>query len=206
MYSHWQRLHRNQQIEPDISYEVFLAGRYQDYPFSNRDYLLLFLRLWQSTLSSRDHIIVRFEDYKSEPHKTLQRVLDFIEVKVLREDCNRVISASDFTVVKAIEDQFVGSFDNPKHYSNRAGLAFEYRDSYTSAMHEAVGERYNPLYQWLGYESYYKAKIYSEPVEHSTEQINRILQAMDAGLLDESSQRQLQTLLAQHTTDISLQN
>ncbi len=73
-------------------------------------------------------------------------------------------------------------------------------------MHEAVGESFNPLYQWLGYESYHKANTHSRPVEQSTEQLNRILQAMDTGLLDESSLCKLQTLLAQHTVDISLHN
>jgi hypothetical protein len=203
LYSGWQRQIRNQQIETRTPFEVFMSAPYHHYPFANRDYLLLFLRMWKLVLSEQEHLIIRFEDYKGSPRKTLQRVLDFIDINVTEEAINNALLSSDFKNVKTLQDNFSDSADNPKYYSSRAGLALEYRHSYNLAMHESVGERFNQLYQWLGYESYTEGKDYSSLLKESPEQLNKIMQALDIDLLNETFQYQIRSLVERCFSDIS---
>lgn len=203
LYSDWQRKLRNQQIAVDMSYQAFLASPYHHYSFTQRDYLLLFLRMWQSVLSDREHLIIRFEDYKTKPRETLKRALDFIGVKATEMQLETALSASDFKVVKSNEDNFRGSADNPQSLSNRAGIAYEYLQTYTVAMHEGIGERFDPLYQWLGYEGYSEARGKAQPVERSAEQLSAVVQAMDIAALDRKRKHKLRSLYAQLSKDIN---
>ncbi len=203
LYSDWQRKLRNQQIATDLSYQAFLTSPYHHYPFTQRDYLLLFLRMWQSVLSDREHLIIRFEDFKTEPGETLKRALDFMGVNATEAQLETALSASDYKVVKRIEDDFEGTPDNPQSLSNRAGIPFEYLQSYTVAMHEGVGERFDALYQWLGYEGYSEAREKAKPVERSAEQLSAIVQAMDSVSLAKRRKHQLQSLYAQLSRDIT---
>ena len=203
LYSDWQRKLRNQQIAADMSYQAFLASPYHHYPFTRRDYLLVFLRMWQSVLSDREHLIIRFEDYKAKPEVTLKRVMDFLGITVTEIQLEGALSASDFKVVKTIEEDFSGTEDYPQSLSNRSGMALEYRQSYTVAMHEGVGEQFDALYQWLGYERYSKARESAKPVERSTEQLSAMVQAMDITALDRKRKHKLRSLYAQLSTDIN---
>jgi hypothetical protein len=202
LYSEWCRQRVNYRIPQDVSFVGFVGSRYYHYPFSFRDYLLLFLRLWKSALTDVEHLIVRFEDYKADALTTLRRVVDFLDLEVTVAEVVRAAQASDFHVAKKIEEERAAK--HALHLQlNRAGIPLEYRFSYSAAMHDSVGPVFNPLYEWLGYENYEEGRLQSFPSALADPEVDEFLAAMDASKASEVRQRKLAAFVRVHAADLT---
>jgi len=152
LFSYWRRTRHNEE-DFNLSFEHFVHSRYFHHPFSFREYLLLFLQQWKNHLSGHNHLIVRFEDYRTNARKTLTRILDFLDIPVESDLVDRALVHSDFLALKRVEDQIEKS-TQLKNRFNYAGIAFEYQKSYTPAMHKCLGADFDDVCKWLGYTSY----------------------------------------------------
>jgi len=201
LYSEWRRQQANGRLPRNVGFPEFLTSRYYHYPFSFRDYLLLFLRLWKTVLSKEKHLIVRFEDYKADAYATLKRVTRFLGLKVSASELQRAVERSDFSVAKEIEQQRLAK-NELRLQLNRAGIPLEYRQTYTPAMHDRIGPLFDPFSRWLGYESYEEARRCAYPRQLSELEVKRLLTAMDALNTPETEQRRLGNLIGQLAIDL----
>jgi len=202
LYSEWRRQQANGRLSQNVSFTAFVSSRYYHYPFSFRDYLLFFLRLWKSVLPGQKHLIVRFEDYKSNANATLKKVLKFLGLKVSASEIHRATELSDFSVAKKIEQERSAKNELALEL-NRAGIPFEYFDSYSPAMHDSIGPLFDPLYEWLGYESYDDGRRHSHPSTLSESEVKNLLSAMDASTIQETECRRLSELIQRHAEDLT---
>lgn len=201
LYSEWRRQQFNGRLSQNMSFLEFLTSRYYHYPFSFRDYLLLFLRLWKSVLGREKHLVVRFEDYKADANATLRRVIKFLRLKVPASEIQRATELSDFSVAKKIEQERLAK-NELRLQLNRAGVSFEYRQAYTPAMHDYIGPLFDPFLRWLGYESYEEGRRHSHPQQLSESEVKRLLTAMDASNTLETEQRRLGDLIGPLAADL----
>lgn len=151
LYSEWLRQVRNGGPAPAATFEAFLESPYHHHPYTFRDYPLLFLRACREVLVGRHALIVRFEDYRAEPLRTLECVARFLGLNVAEPRLAAAAASSDFTVLKRIENELEATGELPRQF-NRRGMAYEYRVSYTPDMHAALGRPFDEVLQWLGYE------------------------------------------------------
>ena len=189
LYSQWRRALHN---EPalNLSFEAFIHSPYHHYPISFREYQFLFLKLWKKHLRRFDHLIVRFEDYKMDAGQTLRKVLYFLDLEATQEQITRSIARSDFSVVKQIED-LLETNDSLKRRFNYAGMASEYKKSYTPLMHDCLGSEFDEIYQWLGYASHDDAREQARPLQVSDKRMRALMTAIHppTGQKDVSQQR-----------------
>lgn len=151
LYSEWRRQGVNNK-QDDLDFESFLAAPFHNRPCSNLQTLKMFLADWQAALSDTPHIILRFEDYRQAPYKTLSRALDFFSLGCSKSQIHAALQASDFRVGKAIEAQReeAGVLKNRLY---RAGIPMEYKQTFTPAMLKHFSPDFAPLLEWLGYEA-----------------------------------------------------
>ena len=143
------------------------------------EFLLLWLRVWRIALAGRDHLVLRFEDYRRDAAGTLRRALAFLRIEAGDADVERALAVSDFASAQAAEARLVADGTLAQTF-NRAGLAEEWRETFDAAMHASLGPRYASLYAWLGYAPDQSGLPAGPEVEASTEWIERMLVAADA--------------------------
>ena len=201
LYSEWRRQQANGRLAEGTSFTAFLNSPYYHYPFSFRDYPLLFLRLWKNVLGGQKHLVVRFEDYKADANATLKKVIKFLGLKVSASEIQRATDLSDFSVAKKIEQE--RSAKHELHLQlNRAGIPFEYYQAYTPAMHDQIGPLFDPFLRWLGYESYEKGRQHSHPQQLSESELKSLLSAMDAFSAPGTERRRLSDLTGRLAADL----
>lgn len=203
LYSEWRRQQANGRLPKSMGFVEFVGSRYYHYSFSYRNYLLLFLRLWREALVEQEYLIIRFEDYKANASATLQRVIDFLGIKVTASEIKRATKLSDFSVAKKVEQERLAKNELLVEL-NRAGIPFEYADSYTPVMHDSIGSLFDPFYEWLGYESYEEGRRRSYPSQLQESEVDRLLAAMDAFSGPEAQWRRLAELVRLHAADLFL--
>ncbi len=157
LYSAWRR----EAPLPEAArrtFAQFVGARYFHYPFTRAEYLLLFLRLWREALREREHLVLRFEDYRNDAIATLRRATAFLGIDADDMALARAAENSDFARLRQIESSMLarGEIAAPL---NRAARAFEHRATFDRAMHVALGPRYAQLYTWLGYDADRSAAI-----------------------------------------------
>lgn len=150
LHSFWHRARRAGLAPESEDFATFVRGAWFHYPVSRAEFLLLWLRVWRVALAGREHLVLRFEDYRSRPAETLRRALAFLRIEASDGDVARALAASDFSAAQAAERQLVAAGTLGASF-NRAGMAQEWRERFDAAMHAAVGPRYASLYAWLGY-------------------------------------------------------
>lgn len=148
LHSLWHRARRVGLVPDDQDFGTFLREPWFHYPIGRGDFLLVWLRVWRLALAGREHLVLRYEDYRRDAAGTLRRALAFLRIEAADADVERALAASDFEVARAAEARRDG---NAAPTFNRAGLAEEWRETFDDAMHAAVGPRYASLYAWLGY-------------------------------------------------------
>ena len=188
LFSYWRRTIHNE-AEFSLPFENFVHSRYFHHPFSFREYLLIFLRLWKDQLSETNHLIVRFEDYRNNSRQTLKRVLNFLNMEIEDDQISRALVCSDFSAMKRVEDQMEKKA-KLKDKFNYAGIAFEYQKSYTPAMHECLGTDYDDVCKWLGYTSYADAYYQSNTNNICKKSVDALVSLIDSPMERKSSHQQ----------------
>lgn len=179
LHSLWHRARRVGLVPDDEDFATFVRGPWFHYPVGRGEFLLLWLRVWRIALAEREHLVLRFEDYRRDAAGTLRRALAFLDIDAADVDIERALAASDFAVARAAEAQLVADGTLAQTF-NRAGVAEEWRASFDDAMHAAVGPRYASLYAWLGYAPDASGLAPPPEPEPPAEWIERLLAAADA--------------------------
>jgi hypothetical protein len=150
LHSAWRRARAQQRTAVD--FERFAATRYFHYPLSFAEYLLVFLRLWRMALKDKDHLIVRYEDYRLDAAVTLGRVCAFLGLDVEMTALRRALTMSSLEASQQAERGTRVHSVSPV-IQNRAGVAYEFRNTFTPSMHAALGDRFRDICEWLEYET-----------------------------------------------------
>ena len=178
LFSYWRRTMHNE-ANFSLSFENFVHSRYFHHPFSFREYLLLFFQLWKKYLSKSNHLIIRFEDYRSNAKQTLRKVLNFLDIETEDDQVNRALTCSDFSAVKHVEDQMKKNAQLKCKF-NHAGIAFEYQKSYTPAMHKCLGTDFDDICTWLGYTSFADAYYQSNTNDICKRNVDALVSLIDS--------------------------
>lgn len=150
LYSFWQRALRVGLAPPSQGFAAFVAEPWFHYPLSRADFLALWLQTWRQALAEREHLVLRYEDYRADALATLRRAVEFLGIPADAAQLQRAVEASDFRVAQAAETQLIQAGTLAAQF-NRAGQAEEWRTRYDDAMHAALGRRFDDIYAWLGY-------------------------------------------------------
>lgn len=178
LHSLWHRARRVALVPDDQDFATFLRDPWFHYPVGRGEFLLLWLRVWRLALADREHLVLRYEDYRRDAAGTLRRALAFLRIDATDADVERALAASDFAVARAAEAQVAGDGNSAPTF-NRAGIAEEWRTRFDDAMHAAVGPRYASLYAWLGYAPDASGLAPPPEPEAPDEWIERMLVAAD---------------------------
>jgi hypothetical protein len=178
LHSFWHRARRAGLVPETEDFATFVHGAWFHYPVSRAEYLLLLLRTWRLALAGREHLVLRFEDYRRDAEGTLRRALGFLGIDATDADVSRALAASDLSAAQAAEQQLVADGTLAATF-NRAGLAEEWRAAFDTTMHAAVGPRYASLYDWLGYAPDESGIAPPPEPEPSPEWVERLLVAAD---------------------------
>jgi hypothetical protein len=154
IYSHWKR------VEEELNFFDFLESPVDPFPFSVKFYLRLFNESWIEYLKDKSGslLIVRFEDTKNNPVNELDRVTNFLGFSLPKEKLQNAINNSSFKKAKTNESNLDKNLDVEKPFQiHRAGLPFEYKQTYSSAMHQALSTEFDEINHFFGYETYLQA-------------------------------------------------
>lgn len=150
LYSFWQRARRAGLEDAGLSFAEFIHQPWFHYPLSRVDFLALWLGAWRQALQGREHLVLRYEDYRADAMGTLRRAVDFLGIEADEADLCRAVAASDFQVARAAEQALIAKGTLQAQFI-RAGRAEEWRSHFDDAMHAAIGTRLDSLNHWLGY-------------------------------------------------------
>ena len=103
LYSAWQRQRRLSTIAPDLGFGAFCASRFHHYPVSWASYLLVFLRVCLRAIDTFGGQVVRFEDYRGDPARTLITALDHLGVDADADAIAGAVDRSSFERVLAAD-------------------------------------------------------------------------------------------------------
>lgn len=169
--SDWLRKRRAGQIDPDMDLHRFIESPAEGLLVSRRDALVLFLVAWCQVLArSSSALILRFEDYKSNPSATLDQALDFLDVASSRRARDSALRESDHARVVSAERRLLAAGSVPTALLGE-GRAFAWQDA-------PDNERIMPdpamarLCRWLGYPV---GKVGRRPVSIPVEQVRAAL-------------------------------
>jgi Sulfotransferase domain len=151
LYSFWQRALRVGLAPPQQSFADFIAAPWFHYPLSRVDFLAVWLGVWQQALAGREHLLLRYEDYRADALGTLRRATDFLGIAATEAALRRAVAVSDYEVARTAEQQLIAKGILNAQF-NRAGQAGEWHGTFDTAMHAAVGTRFDTVNQWLDYE------------------------------------------------------
>jgi hypothetical protein len=147
LFSFWKRINEG-------SFEEFLVEPFDPLPFSNLYQTELYFKSWKEFLKDKNHLIIRFEDTKANPFKEIKKALQFMELDVFSDELIfQSIEASDFKKASEIEKKSNIQDNRNIKEINRAGIAFEYRKTFSKRMLEKFGGHFEEIYSWLGYEN-----------------------------------------------------
>lgn len=150
LLSLWHRARAVGLVGDDVDFVTFVAQPWFHYPLSRADFLRVWLRVWRSALAQREHLVLRYEDYRADARATLERALAFLGIAAADRAIDAAVAASDFRVARAAEQALIDA-GTVSHVLVRAGKAAEWRDAFDAAMHAAVGPEFADVYAWLGY-------------------------------------------------------
>ena len=152
LYSAWRRDEADRGFAGEAG-ERFIAhanGCDPGLEFRRADYWSRFHAAWSHYLNGREHLVVRFEEFKRQPLETLEAICRFLGLAVGQEESTRATAASSFDNVLRVDHALVsrGVFNRP---INRAGVVEEYRTTYSAAMHGVFSGADLATWRTLGY-------------------------------------------------------
>ncbi len=119
MYSMYRR------ISPDLSFTDFLNFPNPDSLLNRVDHWRLNMLCW---LAHDDVAVFRFEDYKQDAKKLLERILDHLELDYSDEDIQRAVDNSSIEKAKEAEARYKAMYPGDSEVANRAGKVGDWKD------------------------------------------------------------------------------
>ena len=204
IYSHWKR------VEEELNFFDFLESPVDPFPFSVKFYLRLFNESWIEYLEekSSSFLIVRFEDTKNNPVNELDRVTKFLGFTLPKDKVQNAVNNSSFKKAKTNESILDKNLNPEKPFQiHRAGLPFEYRQTYSAAMHHALSTDFDEINHYYGYETYLEAtsklnenakkEFFGELLSHIEKNNNKITDSK----IDSSVENTLIRLMNEYSRD-----
>lgn len=146
LHSDWQRQRRIGALPPEVSFAAFVASAQPGLPLTRDAYLARHLLAWRA--SAAEHtLILRFEDAKAAPQRTLQRALGFIGLRAPARSIARAVRASDHAAVRQAEQRLLDVGIAPTPLLGR-GQPYEYRERADATPLDA---QLDVVCRWLGY-------------------------------------------------------
>ncbi|MCF6263659.1 MAG: sulfotransferase domain-containing protein [Xanthomonadales bacterium] len=102
------------------------------------------------TRAAENYLIIRFEDFKSDPVRVFKRVVEFMDLNVSPVAIKNACWKSSFQQAQKAEQSLDSVFRDPCAV-NRAGIAYEYQQTFEKCMHDAIDKDFSPYLDWLGY-------------------------------------------------------
>ena len=149
---------------------------------------------------NRNGLIIRFEDYKKDPNKTLKKVLTLLKVQRTEEQINQAIDQSDYLVVKQVEDDLASKGLLQRKF-NFASQPLEYNSYMNESLQKSFYSEFNELSQWLGYPLY--GTTDKMPASVSEEWFNVMTKCILGGAKNHPQQQYLYDSLKQVSAKIA---
>ncbi len=120
-----------------------------------------YLNLWAREADKVEHFhLLRYEDLRSEPHRELRRLLDFMQVDASEEHVNAAVEYSSYENMKKMESRqqfrlaggrmMPRDKDNPDSYKVRRAKVGGYRDYFTdeevAAIDRQLADSLDPMF------------------------------------------------------------
>lgn len=152
LYSEWRRHLQNSGLATNIGFVDFLRQPFNDGPISNMDMLWLHCCSWLSFLqnNSKAVYLLRFEDWKRHPVKSLGDVCQWIGLMASPSELAFAAKASEVSHLQRIESDLLACNPASKQY-NRAGQVEEWRGVWQHEWSAAFGGHWKPVLDALGY-------------------------------------------------------
>lgn len=173
LYSNWQR-YRRMGLDSGQSLNEHLARPTPGIELPPRVWLGYFLSAWKAASTLRPTLIVRFEDAKTRPVKTLRKVLDFLELRIAARSVIRAANASSHARTVDAEKKLLqkGVVDSG---ILGPGIPFAHRH-HAFEERVALDARLAQVARWYGYAD--ADAVAESPEDCSEESLNHILKAL----------------------------
>jgi hypothetical protein len=111
-----------------------------------------YLNLWAAEADKVENFhLLRYEDLRSEPHRELRNMLDFMQIDASDEDVNAAVEYSSYENMKKMESKaqfrlaggrmMPRDKDNPNSFKVRRAKVGGYRDYFSDEEVAAIDER-----------------------------------------------------------------
>ena len=153
LHSEWRRHQRNLDLDPSIQFPEFVARPFFTAPVSVNDMLWLFLVVWIEAARERagTMLTLRFEDWKEDAVRELERVDRFLELGCSRERLIAAAGASDVGILKRLEDAIALS-DPTARQLNRRGQPHEWKEVWKPEWNDVFDQRWESVFSSLRYD------------------------------------------------------
>ncbi len=149
LYSAWRRESRLGRVDSGCNFTTWVAGPYAHLPLSRAEYLRCYWQSWLHADDSADVLLLRFEDSKRHPQRSLARAAKFLGIAAPARALARACKAADHSRAAAADRALANAGIGPRMLAD--GIAEEWRQHFTPAMHAAVGARFDVLCARFGY-------------------------------------------------------
>lgn len=152
LFSEWQRHRRNLQLDPAVTFTDFLQQPFFGGPVSIEAMLRLHMASWLACVEAtgRQHLVLRFEDWKAEPVAALQGIAQWLRLDAPTPAIVTAAAAADVSHLQAIESQLVREEPTSRQF-NRRGQANEWREVWQAGWDVALPASWRPIFVGYGY-------------------------------------------------------
>ena len=153
LHSEWRRHQRNLDLDPSILFSEFVSRPFFTSPVSVSDMLWLFLFVWIEAARERagTMLTLRFEDWKEDAVRELERVDRFLELGCSRAQLVAAARASDVGILKRLEDAIALS-DPTAPQLNRRGQPHEWKEVWKPEWNDVFDRRWESVFSSLRYD------------------------------------------------------
>ncbi|KAA9133215.1 sulfotransferase [Marinihelvus fidelis] len=144
LYSAWRR-------EKTASFARFLSAEWRYPGESALTYITRFCTAWLSALPALDGLLVRFEDLKRSPGKSLLRVSEYLGLGDVLASSTHPRKLVDWNRARKAESRLPERLRAP-FTVNRAGQPEEWRESWDSETTRVLNDEFFSLLERLGYD------------------------------------------------------
>lgn len=147
LYSGWRRARVLGQTA--LEFLEWMREPFPRAPLDRAGWAALFWRAIIAARTARPTLVVRFEDSKRDPDRTLRHVLDFVGLHVPARARARALDAARHEVAAAADAELAARGIGPRLLAG--GRAEEWRSHFTPAMHASIGRAFAPVCAAFGY-------------------------------------------------------